>query len=299
MLEPAYVLPNSKDMIKTTLIISFLLISLIAHAQYVNVTYGDIPVLITAEHDGNMRCGSLSHPGITKNDVGLSEHFNRVIDAVWQQIGHPYVIELKCRRHYVDANRYSGSRYAYNTNNSVARAAFYQYHDAINSAIADMEGRWGNNPGIGLNIHTFAPRSGINHQVLVGYDQPKYYWFRSSNTAQSLYDIHGVQALRQFYLHIDPIVETTQLTTILNGQSVGSLHGTNTTVSSSNVDSPGIKNSRWRRTLDFVTLEHEKYTSNWEIAVAEAEAVDYMLRNYYGWGQACRQECVEYETICD
>jgi hypothetical protein len=197
-------------------VLIILLIALPTSAQYVDVTVGNIPILIAIEHDGTMQCGDLTHNGVLQQDTFLMRYKEVLIDEIKQQIGNPYIVRLKCQRKYVDGNRYPSSDIAYNFNNVIAETAFIEYHDEINDAIRSIENLWGNNSGIGINLHTRNSNSILS--VMVGYDDKVANWDSNYNTAKTLYDRRGSAALMRIVNEVDK-TDPASANSDLNGQA--------------------------------------------------------------------------------
>lgn len=114
---------------------------------------GDLPLYIAIEHGGWKTVGAVP-VGPSMSDTSLREFtFRYLLPMIYHKTGRlPYYLFHQGRRDYVNCNRFTGDPEAYGS--PEAEAAYIDYHNRIDSVVAMMESRFGNNIGFLINPHT-------------------------------------------------------------------------------------------------------------------------------------------------
>lgn len=107
----------------------------------VSASPGDLPVILTAPHDGGETVGALPArtKGTTLRDAGTAKLAEATAAAIERATGkRPYVVIARFSRKSVDANRPEDEAFE----SDAARPAWRAYHDRISSYIAEMRKRF-------------------------------------------------------------------------------------------------------------------------------------------------------------
>jgi N-formylglutamate amidohydrolase len=107
----------------------------------VTASKGDLPLVLTAPHDGTESVGFVAArtSGATVRDLGTGELAQRTADLIEKKTGkRPYVVIAKFSRKYVDANRPPEEAYE----SDAAGPAYRAYHDRLAAYVDDVRKRF-------------------------------------------------------------------------------------------------------------------------------------------------------------
>jgi len=107
----------------------------------VSASKGDLPLILTAPHDGTETVGLVASrtSGATVRDLGTGELAQRSADHIERKIGkRPYLVIARFSRKYVDANRPPEEA----VDSEAAMPAYRAYHDRVQGYIAEIRKRF-------------------------------------------------------------------------------------------------------------------------------------------------------------
>ena len=131
----------------------------------------NIPIILTAPHGGQSRCGSHSMkarpqlPGVvTKCDLYTMELLTLIDESIRRRTNdqkRPHIVAARFHRQYIDANRNGRilSQVAYHPDCLIAKSNYEQYHDHIDSCIAHSLDGSPFSRALLLDIHGMGPYS--------------------------------------------------------------------------------------------------------------------------------------------
>lgn len=131
----------------------------------------NIPIILTAPHGGQSRCGSHSMkarpqlPGVvTKCDLYTMELLTLIDESIRRRTNdkkRPHIVAARFHRQYIDANRNGRilSQVAYHPDCPIAKSNYEQYHDHIDSCIAHSLDGSPFSRALLLDIHGMGPYS--------------------------------------------------------------------------------------------------------------------------------------------
>ncbi len=167
--------------------------------EYVEAFSGDLPVVLCIEHAGWKTVGSVP-VGPSMSDTLLREYtFRFLLPAFYEHTGKlPLYICQQGRRDYVNCNRFIGDPESFGS--PEAEAAYMDYHSRIESAVASLESRFGDNSGYLINLHTTDLPQSFNNApwdriAEIGFGTTVQHLDSPWNTMTALYNRIGSQAL--------------------------------------------------------------------------------------------------------
>lgn len=107
----------------------------------VTASRGDLPLILTAPHDGTGNVGLAASRvnGVTVRDLGTGELARRTADLIGQKTGkRPYLVIAEFSRKYVDANRPPEEAYE----SDAAAPAYRAYHDRLAAYVEEIRTRF-------------------------------------------------------------------------------------------------------------------------------------------------------------
>jgi hypothetical protein len=171
-------------------------------SDYVEVFEGDMPLLFAVGHGGWKEIGELTNGGYAADPL-LRDYFYTVLAVrIYERTGHlPYVVYNQADRNYVNPNRQVGSSSAYHPDNTEARDVYFEFHNQVDAAIAQIEARFGSDMGLMINPHTTDLDAAVggrpwDRMVDIGFIASVTNLSSSNNTMKALYDRKGEVALR-------------------------------------------------------------------------------------------------------
>lgn len=177
------------------------------HAQssdYVEVFYGDMPLMFSVGHGGWKTVGDLKNSSADfESDMLLRDYFYKVLAVrIYEKTGHlPYIVYQQGKRNYVNTNRPVGDEKAYHPNNTEARDAYLEFHNQVDKVMARIETRYGADMALLINPHSGDLAASVGNSpwdrmAEIGFIAPVTSLNWDANTMRALYVRKGEVALR-------------------------------------------------------------------------------------------------------